>query len=105
MDKTLDDLPGKICTILKYGLDQLVQSNSVPQIITQRNLAINDSNVSYSEKLLFLSQMFDPLADVIGDVRRIGKSVVLASLPLNPLYIIELMIYPSSAASLLRLVQ
>jgi hypothetical protein len=48
------------------------------------------------------NQLIDPLADVIGDVRRIGKSVVLSSLPLSPLYIVDLMIYPSSAASLLR---
>ena len=48
-------------------------------------------------------QLIDPLADVVGDVKRIGKSVVLSSLPLNSLYIIDLMIYPSVAASFLRL--
>ena len=48
------------------------------------------------------NNLIDPLADVVGDVKRIGTSVVLSSLPLNPLYIIDLMIYPSSAASLIR---
>jgi hypothetical protein len=49
------------------------------------------------------NQLIDPLADVIGDVKRIGKSVVLSSLPLSSLYIIDLMVYPSVAASVLRL--
>ena len=44
----------------------------------------------------------EPLADVVGDISRIGKSVVLSSLPLHPLYIVDMMIYPSQSASLLR---
>lgn len=48
------------------------------------------------------NQLLDPMADVVGDIKRIGKSVVLASLPLNPIYVVELMVYPSVAASLLR---
>lgn len=48
------------------------------------------------------NQLVSPLADVVGDVKRIGLSVVLSSLPLNQLYVIELMIYPSVAASFLR---
>lgn len=47
-------------------------------------------------------QLLNPMADVVGDVKRIGKSVVLSSLPLNPIYIVDIMIYPSVAASLLR---
>ena len=35
------------------------------------------------------------MADVIGDISRLGKSVVLSSLPLHPLYIVDLMVYPS----------
>ena len=48
------------------------------------------------------NQLVNPLADVVGDVKRIGLSIVLSSLPLNPLYVIELMVYPSVAASFLR---
>ena len=48
------------------------------------------------------NQLIDPMADVVGDVKRIGKSVVLAALPLNPIYVVDMMIYPSVAASLLR---
>ena len=59
--------------------------------------------VFWSSKKRLANQLIDPLADVIGDVKRIGKSVVLSSLPLSSLYIIDLMIYPSVAASVLRL--
>jgi len=48
------------------------------------------------------SKLLDPLADVVGDITRIGKSVVLSSLPLHPLYIVDMMVYPTHAASLLR---
>lgn len=59
--------------------------------------------ISCNQSVLRLAnQLISPLADVIGDVKRIGKRVVLSSLPLNPLYIIDLMIYPSVGASVLR---
>ena len=48
------------------------------------------------------NKIVDPMADIVGDIKRIGKSVVLASLPLNPIYVVDLMVYPSVAASLLR---
>jgi len=48
------------------------------------------------------NKLMEPLADVVGDISRIGKSVVLSSLPLHPLYIVDMMIYPSQSASLLR---
>ena len=48
-------------------------------------------------------KLLDPLADVVGgDVTRLGRLVVLSSLPLHPLFIVDLMIYPSHAASLNR---
>jgi len=48
-------------------------------------------------------KLLEPLADVIGgDVTRLGRLVVLSSLPLHPLFIVDLMIYPSHAASLNR---
>merc|ERR1712012_977059 len=48
-------------------------------------------------------KLLDPLADVVdGDVTRLGRLVVLSSLPLHPLVIVDLMIYPSHAASLDR---
>ena len=37
-----------------------------------------------------------------GELSRLGSQVVLASLPLHPLYIVDIMIYPSQAASFLR---
>jgi len=49
-----------------------------------------------------VAKLMDPMADVVGDMSRLGKSVVLSSLPLHPLYIVDLMIYPSHAASLSR---
>jgi len=48
------------------------------------------------------SKLMDPMADVVGDMSRLGKSVVLSSLPLHPLYIVDMMVYPTHAASLLR---
>eukprot|EP00092_Neocalanus_flemingeri_P001663 GFUD01001774.1.p1 GENE.GFUD01001774.1~~GFUD01001774.1.p1 ORF type:complete len:670 (+),score=234.94 GFUD01001774.1:542-2551(+) len=49
-----------------------------------------------------VNKLLDPMADVVGDFSRLGKSVVLSSLPLHPLYIVDLMVYPTHAASLLR---
>jgi len=46
--------------------------------------------------------LLDPLADIVGDMSRLGRSVVLSSLPLHHLYKADIMIYPSQAASLLR---
>ena len=43
-----------------------------------------------------------PLGQIVGDPERVQLSVVLSSLPLHPIYVIDLMIYPSKAASLLR---
>jgi len=48
-------------------------------------------------------KLLSPLADVVGgDVTRLGRLVVLSSLPLHPLFIVDMMIYPTHAASLLR---
>jgi Xaa-Pro dipeptidase len=47
-------------------------------------------------------RLLEPLADVVGDVTRLGRLVVLTALPLHPLYVVELMVYPSHSASLLR---
>lgn len=44
-----------------------------------------------------------PLSELVGgDLSRLGSQVVLSSLPLHPLYIVDVMIYPSQAATLLR---
>ena len=50
------------------------------------------------------SRLLAPLADVVGggDSSRLAKTVLLAALPLHPLFIVDLMVYPSHAASLLR---
>ena len=50
------------------------------------------------------SRLLSPLADVVGggDSSRLAKTVLLAALPLHPLFIVDLMVYPSHAASLLR---
>jgi hypothetical protein len=43
------------------------------------------------------------MSEVIGgDLSRLGSQVVLSALPLHPLYIVDIMIYPSQAASFLR---
>lgn len=63
----------------------------------------NYRTVKQDGRVLRLSgKLLGPLGDVVGDVSRLGKQVVLASLPLHPLYIVDLMIYPSHAASLAR---
>jgi hypothetical protein len=46
--------------------------------------------------------LVEPLGNVVGDVQRIGRAVVLSQLPLNPLYIADMMVYPSVAASLMK---
>ncbi len=48
------------------------------------------------------SSLVKPLGDVVGNETRVGKMVVLASLPFHPLYVVDLMIYPSVAASVLK---
>jgi len=48
------------------------------------------------------SKLIDPMADVVGDITRLGKSVLLSSLPLHPLYVVDMMVYPTHAASLLK---
>ena len=50
-----------------------------------------------------VKKIVDPMADVVGDIRRIATSIVLSNLPLHPLYLVDMVIYPSSAASLTRL--
>ena len=55
-----------------------------------------DTNYKFMPMDLRLSRMannlLDPMADVVGDIKRIGKSVVLSSLPLNPIYVVDMMI-------------
>ena len=47
--------------------------------------------------------LLSPLSELVGgELSRLGSQVVLASLPLHPLYIVDIMIYPSQAASFLR---
>jgi len=57
---------------------------------------------SDSRVLRTCKKLVGPLGEVVGDVRRISQNVILSSLPLHPLYIVDLMIYPSHAASLSR---
>jgi len=47
-------------------------------------------------------KLLEPLADIIGDISRLGKSVVLSNLPLHPAYVVDVMIYPSRTASLAK---
>jgi hypothetical protein len=53
-------------------------------------------------KLSLAKSLIAPLGNVVGDLDRISYSVVLSSLPLHTIYIIDLMVYPSRAASLMR---
>ena len=68
----------------------------LPKETHARSLPSDSRILRTSKKLLV------PLGDVVGDIRRISQNVVLSSLPLHPLYIVDLMIYPSHAASLSR---
>jgi len=63
----------------------------------------NYKSINHDSRISRLTgKLLHPLSDVVGDISRLGKQVVLASLPLHPLYIVDIMIYPSHAASLLR---
>ena len=68
----------------------------LPKDTNYRNIHIDSRVMRTASKLM------DPLADVVGDITRLGKSVVLSSLPLHPLYVVDLMVYPTHAASLLQ---
>jgi len=68
----------------------------LPKETNYRNINIDSRVMSTASKLM------DPMADVVGDITRLGKKVVLSSLPLHPLYVVDLMVYPSHAASLLK---
>jgi len=46
--------------------------------------------------------LFDPLGEIVGDFSRIGYNIALSSLPLHLNYIVDMMIYPTRAAALLR---
>lgn len=68
----------------------------LPRDTNYKRLAEDPRIIRMSKNLV------EPLAQVVGDIQRIGRSVVLSSLPLNPLYVADLMVYPSVAASLIR---
>jgi len=44
----------------------------------------------------------EPLGEMLDDPNRVGTGVALFSLPLHPTFIVDLMIYPTAAESLLR---
>jgi len=48
------------------------------------------------------SKLMDPMADVVGNITRLVKSVVLSSLHLRPLNVVDMLVYPTPAASLLK---
>jgi len=48
------------------------------------------------------SKLMDPMADVVGNITRLVKSVVLSSLHLHPLNVVDLLVYHTHAASLLK---
>jgi len=68
----------------------------LPKDTNYRNIHIDSRVMRTASKLM------DPLADVVGDITRLGKRVILSSLPLHPLYVVDLMVYPTHAASLLQ---
>ena len=68
----------------------------LPKDTRYRNISIDSRVMSTASKLM------DPLADVVGDITRLGKSVVLSSLPLHPLYVVDMVVYPTPAASLVK---
>ncbi|CAB4056941.1 unnamed protein product [Lepeophtheirus salmonis] len=48
-------------------------------------------------------KIMGPLGEIVGGLDRLNLDVILSSLPLTPIYIIDLMIYPSAAAKFTRL--
>jgi len=57
---------------------------------------------SDSRVLRCAGRLAAPLAELVGGSDRVGLSTTLASLPLHPLYVVDMMIYKSQAATLLR---
>ena len=49
-----------------------------------------------------VNKIIDPISEIVGDIRRVTTSTVLSNLPLHPFYVVDIMIYPSHAASLSR---
>ena len=39
---------------------------------------------------------------MVGDIKRLSSSLLLSSLPLHPLYVVDIMIYPTASAQLSR---
>jgi len=48
------------------------------------------------------TRVMGPMADVVGNITRLVKSVVLSSLHLHPPYVVDMLLYPTHAASLLK---
>ena len=46
--------------------------------------------------------LLNPMGEIVGDRNRVHGSTLLASMPAHPLFQVDMMIYPSSAASLLK---
>jgi len=64
---------------------------------TQARSLVMDSRIKR-----MTNKLIDPLASIVGDIKRISLSVVLSSLPLHPLYVVDMMVYPSASAQLSR---
>jgi len=47
-----------------------------------------------------VNKIIDPISEIVGDIRKVTTSTVLSNLPLHPFYVVDIMIYPSHAASL-----
>jgi len=61
------------------------------------------TNLNNDQRVLKMTAaLFDPLGEIVGDFSRIGYNIALSSLPLHLNYIVDMMIYPTRAAALLR---
>ena len=65
----------------------------LPKETHARSLA-SDSRVKRAT-----NKLLEPLAAIVGDIRRLTTGTLLASLPLHPLYVVDMMVYPSNAAA------
>jgi len=67
-----------------------------PFLPKDTNYRIDSSVMSTASKLM------DPMAHVVENITRLVKSVVLSSLHLHPPYVVDMVVYPTPAASLLK---
>jgi len=94
------------CTALSAARQQLKMFESAMKLESrgfEGPFLPKDTNYRIDSRVMSTaSKLMDPMADVVGNITRLVKSVVLSSLHLHPPYVVDMMVYPTHAASLLK---